>query len=163
MEKTLCVTCEKPKATLVCGVCESSICKKCAEFIEPNRFAFLSKLPKEFETGTFCHPCFTEKAIPAMENYDQTMEQAKQVSVFFKTQSKETRLIKRLEEPVQVLDCADHDETLLRLAFMAVKADYSVLIDVDIVSEKVRSGAYQTLKWRGVGIPAHVDPAKLNR
>ena len=163
MEKSVCSSCHKPKATLSCGICQTSICKKCAEFIEPDRLAFLSKLPAEFESGTFCHPCFDEKVGPALNDYDQTIEQAKQVAVFFKTQSKETRLIKRLEEPVIVENCADHDETLLRLAFMAVKSNHSVLIDVDIVSEKVRSGAYQTLKWRGVGIPAVVDAAKLNR
>jgi hypothetical protein len=89
------------------------------------------------------------------------MEKARNILVFMKKQGKETRLIRRLEDPVRVLNCPDHDQTLMRLAFFAAQKNYNAIIDVDLVCEKVRTGSYQTLKWSGTGIPAHVDDDKL--
>lgn len=81
--------------------------------------------------------------------------------VFMKAQFKETRFIKRLEEPVKVAECADYDETLLRLAFQAAQLNYNGVIDVDITSKKVRTGNYQTSVFSGTAIPANVREDKL--
>lgn len=81
--------------------------------------------------------------------------------VFMKAQFKETRLIKRLEDPISVVACADYDETLLRLAFRAAQLNYNGIIDVDITSKKVRTGNYQTSVFSGTAIPANVREDKL--
>ncbi len=91
------------------------------------------------------------------------MESAKNVFVYYKAQSKETRLMKRSESPLQVNACADRDETVLRLAFLAVKLGFNAIIDVDLVSKKVRDGSYKILTWNGTAVPAIVDAEKLNR
>lgn len=84
------------------------------------------------------------------------LAKARNVGIYFKDQGKETRLLKRSEKPVRVLDCPDREETLLRLAFLAVKAGFIGLLDVDIVATKVRDGAYQTSSWSGSGIPSNL-------
>ena len=94
--------------------------------------------------------------VPELKNYDHVMTLAREVSVFLKSQGKETRLIKRLEDPIRVTDCADKEEILLRLAFLTVQAGFDTLVDVEITSEKVREGGYQRSKWQASGVPARV-------
>lgn len=89
------------------------------------------------------------------------MERAKDVQVFFKTQGKETRLIKRLEEPYEVLDCNDEDETVMRLAFLAAKNNFNSIIDVDLKYEKIRINGYQTHKWSASAVPANIQEKNL--
>ncbi len=89
------------------------------------------------------------------------MEKAKEIMIFTKSQAKETRFVKRLEEPFNLKNYADHDEIIMRMAFRAVEMDFNAVIDVDVYSEKVRMGSYQTQTWCGTGIPAHVDEKKI--
>jgi hypothetical protein len=161
MEKKECTTCFKPKATLECAICHSSTCKYCAQFLEEDAFSFLPKVPPELSHTTYCHACYEQNVAPKMQSYQQTMEQAKEVAVFYKKQNKETRYIKRIEDAVRIVDCADRDETILRLAFHSALANLNSILDVELTSEKVKIGSYQTFKWSGVGIPAHVNPEKL--
>ncbi len=161
MQNTACLTCNKPKANLQCGICHSSICKSCTQFLDEDSFSFLGNIPEQLSHTSYCAPCFDQIVAPELQIYAETMEKAKEVSVYNKTQGKETRLIKRLEEPVHVDECDDYEETILRLAFFAAKANYNSLIDMDIVSTKVKIGTYTSTKFSGTGIPAHVSPDKL--
>ena len=163
MEKLTCYLCQKPKATLHCGLCTESICKGCAQFLNDDTFSFLPHIPNHIKFTTYCEPCFHKNVEPELEAYNQTLERAKNILVFSKTQSKETRLIKRIEDPVRVIDCPDHDETILRLAFFAAAANFNAIVDVELSSEKVKNGSYQTSKWAGVAIPAQVNDAKLTK
>lgn len=163
MENIFCCVCQKPKANLVCGICQSAVCKKCAQFTEEDSFSFLDKIPPHLTHGTYCGPCFDAKVAPELASYAETMEKAKDVAVFFKDQGKETRLIKRSNEVFRVKDCLDRDETLLRLAFFAAQKDFNSVIDVDLVSEKIRSGTYQTQRWSGTAVPANISDKKINR
>ncbi|MGZ5279880.1 MAG: hypothetical protein ACXWC9_08060, partial [Pseudobdellovibrionaceae bacterium] len=125
------------------------------------RLSFLPSLPAGFETGAFCPPCYAEQVQPAIEAYDQDIERAKEVIVFLKRQTKETRHVKRLHDPVVVDHCLDRDETLLRLAYQAVKAGYSGLVDVEISSVKIREGSRQHSDYSGYGVPAEIDLSKI--
>jgi hypothetical protein len=89
------------------------------------------------------------------------MERARETLVYFKSQSKETRLINRTEKPVFVKDCPDHDELVLRLAFFAARAGFNSIIDVLVESKKVKVNSYQTTVWSGSGIPAQTHAKKL--
>ena len=154
-----CYVCQKPKAALVCGSCKNDICKNCTQFVDEDRFAFMSQRPEVLSHPTYCNPCYDAYVVPQMAEYDALVKKAEQIQIFEKNQGKETRLFKRLEPAITVQNCLDREETLLRLAFMAVEKDFNGVIDVDIVSEKVRNGTYQTLKWSGTGIPSNIPPS----
>jgi hypothetical protein len=156
MNVAVCATCQKPKAHFLCGVCQEAICKQCVHFLEEGSFSFLKKIPDDLNKSTYCGSCFEERVVPELKDYDHVMTLAREVSVFLKSQGKETRLIKRLEDPIRVTDCADKEEILLRLAFLTVQAGFDTLVDVEITSEKVREGGYQRSKWQASGVPARV-------
>ena len=65
---------------------------------------------------------------------------AKEVYVFYKTHSKVTRLIKRDEEPITIIECADHDEAIMRLAFKAATLGYNSVIQIEMSPKKKRLG-----------------------
>lgn len=160
MNPSECCDCGKAKAQLVCGACEQSVCKSCAHFVEAESFSFLGEVPEILQKGVYCRGCFEKHVAPAQAAYDSVLNRAKDVNVYLKKQSKETRLIRRLEKPVQVTGCPDRDKTLLRLAFLAAQKGYNGLVDVELGFEKVRDHAYQTCIWFGIGTPVQVDAAR---
>lgn len=162
MEKSVCCSCQSPKATIECGMCHEPVCKKCTEFMDEDAFSWDSETPADLKFSSYCRLCYDAKVAPALEEYNALKKQAKEIYVFFKEDAKESRLIKRLEEPIIIKDCADREETLLRLAFLAAKRDFNVIVDVEIVDKKVRTGAYQTVMFSGTGIPSWAPPDKLN-
>ena len=163
MEKAVCSSCQKPKANLACGICASSLCKHCARGLDESDFDFLTPVPKELAHDFYCGPCYDAKVAPALADYYHTVDLAKSVFVFTKDMGKEARLIKRKEAPVRVEDCPDHDETVMRLAFLAAKGQHNALVDVVISDEKVRNEGYQTTRWSGVGVPATIDARRYEK
>lgn len=156
-----CIVCQKPKANLTCGLCQSAVCKSCAQFLGEEDFAFLPEAERKFAKGSYCTPCFDAQIGQELAAYEELREQANDVTVYFKNQSKETRLFKRTKDIVRVLSCDDRDETVLRLAFLAVQKGYNAIIDVDVTAEKVRSGGgYQTSIWRGTAVATNLDTSK---
>jgi len=110
----------------------------------------------ELKHSIYCPPCFNQHVSDVWDDYQQTMEKAKNINVYLSNQGKETRLIKRKEKPIIVTNCKDHDETMMRLAFQAVKAGFNGLVDVDLVSQKVKIAGYQTQTWSGKGVPVNL-------
>ncbi len=161
VKKSVCCSCQSSKATLECGLCVEPVCKKCAEFLAEESFAFLPYRAADISHSTYCRLCYDAKIAPQVADYNAMIEKAKEVFVFQKIESKISRLIKRIEEPFVVENSLDRQETLLRLAFLAALGDFNVIVDVDITSQKVRNGGYQTLHWKGTAIPSNVDPRKL--
>ncbi len=161
MLKKSCTTCAKSNATLTCGCCQVDLCKNCAQFLEPDSFSFLTKVPVELSHAVYCMTCYVQTVEPQLGSYQATLEQAKNVFVFNKKQGKETRLIRRIEKPVFVSNCADYEETVLRLAFFATQANCNAIVDVDVVGEKIRKGSYQTTIWSGSAVPANVQGDRL--
>jgi uncharacterized protein YbjQ (UPF0145 family) len=137
------------------------VCKSCVQFTDEDQFSFLTKIPTELQTSTFCETCYSQKVVDAIENYKDMMEKARQVNVFEKSQIKETRFLKRKEKPVKVLSCADRDEAILRLAFRAVELGFDTIIDMVMDSKKVSSAKYHTTVWNGSAIPVNLDPRRL--
>jgi hypothetical protein len=161
MEKIVCTTCQKPKAPLKCGLCECAICKNCTEFVSEDAFAYLEKIPQELTHQAYCLSCYNEKVDGQLQAYRQTMELAKNIIIYNKKQFKETRFIKRYEEPYKITDCLEESEVIMKMAFRAIRANYNAVIDVEVIPEKVRDGSYQTTKWSGSGIPAEVLDSQL--
>lgn len=162
MKSANCSTCQLPKAVLTCECCQALQCKACIQKLKKDSFSFLNEIPVELTHRNYCGKCYDEKIVPALTSYEETMVRARNVNVFFKTQSEETRLMRRAEKPITVVNCEDKTETLLRLAFLAAQLNFNTLIDVVINSEKVRMQAYQTTKWKGSAIPLNVDEKLLN-
>lgn len=161
MSEVKCSCCQKPKAPLNCGLCKDPVCKACANFLDEGQFSFLAHRPEELSYDVYCTTCFNSHVAEPLQAYNQLMEAAKEIFVFMKAQNKETHYIDRKETPLQVVDCADRDETLLRLAFFAAEAKFNAIIDVELKSKKIKQGSYQSTLWSGTAIPAHVQPEKL--
>lgn len=89
------------------------------------------------------------------------MDRARNTMVFMKAQFKETRFVKRLEDPITISECSDYDEIMLRLAFRAAELNYNGLVDVDITSKKVRTGNYQTSVYSATALPANILEERL--
>jgi hypothetical protein len=127
-----------------------------------DAFAFLAQPTKDLTHPIYCTHCYDAKITPALEKYNQIMEQAKEVHIYFKTQGKETRTIKRKEKPLKITDCEDYDEALLRLAFLAAQLKYNALVDVVAQSKKAITKGYQKLIWSVTGTPTNVTDKQLN-
>jgi len=162
METTVavCSICQKPKSQIECGLCKSIVCKNCTNFLDGESFSFLSPVPEDLTHLAYCRLCYDAQVAPAMESYQETLQKAQDIQVFFKSQGKETRLIKRSDTRFDVPVAIDRDETILRLAFFAVQANFNAIIDVEVVGEKVHSGRYQTSTWKGTAVGAHLKPGR---
>lgn len=156
-----CVSCLDPKAKLACGLCGSAVCKSCAQFMDEDAFAFLSPKPAPLAHDTYCPGCYDREVAPARADYDALMARARELPLYLKKQSRETKWVDRQADPVTVEACPDHDEALLRLAFQALQRGYNALVDVQLTSTKLRPGNYQTTVWDGSGTPANLDPERM--
>lgn len=163
MENLLCSTCRGPKATFKCGICESLVCKVCVQFIDEHAVSFLSEVPPELSHSSYCGECYAEKVEPQMLAFRDTIEKAEQVTVFFKNQGKRTRLMRRAVKPFHVKNCTDKRETIMRLAFLAAKANFNTIIDVDVNFKKVYTHSYQTSIWEGSAVPINLSVGQLKR
>lgn len=148
---------------LKCEACAGALSKGDANFVDEETFAFYAKMPEGISAGAYCHSCFEAKVRPALDEYNDLMERARNVNMFYLSQSKESRFVRRTEKPVRVKDCLDRDEAILRLAFLAVQAGKNALVDVDLSTTKVRNFAYQSSLWHGQAIPANITESALNR
>jgi len=155
-----CISCSNAKANLTCVLCAGALCKTCAHFTDELTFNFAVQQPA---AGTYCPACFDREIAPEIARYEDVLARAKDVNVFYRTQGKESRFIRRIEKPLKVEECDDKDETVLRLAFLAALSGFNALVDVDLDSRKVIHGKWQTSKWRGTGVPARVDEEQLKR
>jgi hypothetical protein len=154
-----CSSCFKPKANLECHECHAPICKNCAQFVDDEQFSYDPKMQTLDLTGAYCLSCHEKKIVPVQAAYDELMQRARDVSVFFTDQGKETRLIKRSEDKFTINECADRDETVLRLAFLAAKAGYNGIVDVDLTYSKSREGSFKIASWSGTGTAAKLTNA----
>jgi hypothetical protein len=146
-----------------CLICASALHKDEVRFVDDNTFPFLSRPPAGLATGSYCLACFDAQVGPELERHHLKMEQAKNVNVFYASQSKESRFIRRTEKLIRVENCQDPQEVILHLAFLAAQADKNTLVDVDLKSVKVRNGSWQSSLWSGQAIPADIDERSLNR
>ena len=127
-----------------------------------DSFAFLPSVPPEHKHRAYCGPCFSAKVSPALDAYNETVQAAKEVFIFDKGAGEMTRLMRRVEKPLLIDDCVDRHESLLRLAFLAAKANFNALLDVEILPKKIRNEGYQTTKWQARGVPTRVDAELMN-
>lgn len=161
VENKACATCGKKKSLLECGPCHDPICKSCANFLVEGTFSLMKTVPAELQHTVYCYSCHLTHVEGPLAHYNDLVKQAKEIMVFDKTQGKETRFIRRNEDWIEVKDCEDKEEVLMKLAFHAVEMGCNAVIEVDITAQKIRLGAYQTQLFKGTGRPALVKENQL--
>lgn len=159
----VCLACRRPKANVSCGICQEPLCKSCALFLDASSFSFMKKIPEDLSHTYYCPSCHDAQVAPALESYNEVMERAREAYFFFVTQRKPIPIIKKSKEKVFVSSCDDRDETILRLAFLAVEQGYNAVVQAEVDSQKVRNEGYEKSVWKGEGFPAEVDAARLER
>ncbi|MBC7384530.1 MAG: hypothetical protein H7301_00020 [Cryobacterium sp.] len=161
--ENLCETCRTPDVSTACQLCEKQLCEDCVLAPPNGTFSLQEKVDPELVHSVYCRFCYDEKVEPEVLRYDENKAKAENVYIFFTTQRKEIPLIKHSKLTVKVQNCADRDETILRLAFIAAEKGFNAVIDTEVVYAKKRDHAYQTTAWSGHGSPAAVDEEKLDR
>jgi hypothetical protein len=121
MENKSCVTCGKTKSLLECGCCHADVCKSCAQFLNEGTFSLMKEVPAELQHTIYCYSCYLQNVEQPLAKYNELVEQAKEIMVFNKSQGKETRFIRRNEDWIEVKDCEDEDQVIMKLAFHAVE------------------------------------------
>lgn len=157
----ICKTCRKPKASFECGLCHEHMCKGCTQFLTENSFAFLKNVPTDLTFFHYCTNCFDEKVSAPLNDYNETMEKAKEIILYSKEQTKLTRLLKRKEEPYFVENCEDEQEAIMRMSFLAVQGKFNALIDLELKNKKIIVGSHKKTIFSGVAVPITIDPTKI--
>lgn len=137
------------------------MCKTHTQFVTEGTFSFMKKVPEVLTHPTYCVNCFDDKVAGPMSDYEATMEQAKEVMMFTKDQTKLTGHLKRKEDPVTVEDCEDQDEAILRLAFQAASQGHNCILDVNIKTRKIIVGSHKKTIFSATAIPITIDPKEV--
>ena len=69
---------------------------------------------------------------------------------------------KKAQAFVEVRDCADRADALLRLGVKVIEAGYNGMIRCEISGRKLAVNGYSKTVWSGQALPVHVDPAKVD-
>jgi hypothetical protein len=117
----------------------------------------MRKVPKELSHNQYCLPCFSTKIRSEVLAYRQTMKKAKDIIFLDKPRRRPLRILRRSEIPLLVQNCADREETVMRLAFQAAELGFESVIKADVNYKKVRNEGYQKMVWTGTGIAATLD------
>lgn len=157
MSTTACTICNNPKANVSCRECDSAVCKSCIEFVGDDVFEFDEYTEENSPVGHYCSTCYTTEIVPRLEVYNEIVERAKEVSVFSTEKGKESRLIKRTDVHLKIDECADKEDLIMKLAYMAAKAGYNSIVDMDLVYTKVRDGSFKLANWSGTATAANLN------
>ena len=154
---SICISCRKPKAETDCGVCGEGICRKCRLFQPEGSFSYWSEpLAPELTHVNYCGGCFDAHVGPFKARYDELMDAARKINVFYKDSNSLFRIIRKSVRMLEVSEVTDRDDLVMRMAFMTAIAGYNSLVDVEISSKKVRNEGYQTQVWSGRGWSADI-------
>lgn len=159
---TTCIDCQKPKAHLTCSECHSALCKLCAKALDESQFAYWPEAKARLSDKLYCQACYEKEVASSLNEYEEILKRAGEVSVFFKEQSKETRLIKRRENIVNVADFEDYDGSIMYMAYKAALVGCNALVDVELKSKKTKISGYTKTLWSGSGRPVKVEERFLN-
>lgn len=129
--------------------------------MDEDSFSFLKKIPAELSHSIYCSSCFDNTVSAPLAEYEETMEKAKDIYIFSKSQTKLTAFLKRKEEPYKVENCEDENEAILRMSFFAVQGNFNALVDIQLTSHKVIHGSHKKTMWAGTAIPITIDPAAV--
>jgi len=156
-----CSFCDQKKNLLTCCHCGCDVCKKCVEILSEETFQYSNSFVFDENKVVYCRPCYDKNIEPKLLHYNEIVEKAKDVNVYFYQQAKETQFMSRSQTPLKVIDCTDRNEAVMKLAFMAAEKGFNGLIQVQVKDEKVRMGSYQTQKFHATGIPTNIKASEI--
>lgn len=165
MSLNTCESCLKNPSNFTCGICTACVCKKCVQFISEDTFEYSTSKPEIAQHDAYCATCFDAHVAPEVQKYETVLQNARNVRLLYKGNGKAVRalFIKKQEAPISLKHCADREELILRLAFMAAEKNFNMLVDTEIKYEKVRNAAYVKHVWNGTAIPAHAEESRFQR
>ncbi|MBS1984202.1 MAG: hypothetical protein JST16_08520 [Bdellovibrionales bacterium] len=158
-----CDICGGKKAPFDCGICAKHVCKSCLEYIDTNSFDFMSHTPPELTKGNYCPVCFEEKIVPARAEYDALMEKAADVYFLTRAYPGYVHVLRRHTKRVNIPECDDRRETIMRMAFLAAELGFNAIIDAEVKSFKVHKNSRKSALWTGSAVPAQIDGEQLER
>lgn len=158
----LCKTCRTILNTVDyhCGLCFEPICKKCAVFTVET-FDYLRRVPEKLTHPCTCSLCYDQEIAKPTEEYLERVEQSKEIIIFSKNESKQTRLFSRKEPAYVVEDCDDEEDALRHMSFWAIEDNFNCLIDITYAKKKIVIGSHKKFIWTGRGIPVNIDTKRL--
>jgi hypothetical protein len=159
----LCCNCRSPKTEEKCELCGEDVCRTCLRRLSTDAMAFEKIRPEKLRFSRYCDRCYGQEVEPVLEQYEGLVERAKDIIFISKAYRGQVFALKKASKPVEVTECPDRDETVMRLAFVAAKEGYNAIVEAEVTSKKVRNQGYQKSVWSGRGVPATLDEAKLNR
>lgn len=159
------IACKSCRSTSVhidyrCGLCREGLCKKCSIF-PTETFSLYREIPEELTHASYCSSCFDAHIAGPTEEYLDLIEKSKDIVVFSKNESKQTRLFSRKENAYTVDNCDDEDDALRRMSFWAVVDNFNCLIDITFTKKKIVVGSHKKFIWSGRAIPVNVDVKRL--
>lgn len=152
-----CSICRQNRAIAQCGGCRAAVCKTCEQYIAPETFSFREKVPDELLQGHYCAACYSTKIEPALEAYNQILERARKIFIFFDTSPLPRSLIKKSNKGIAIAKCKDRDETFLRMGFRAAEKGFNAVVEVVVERTRFKN------TWEGKGVPANINEAKQAR
>lgn len=123
----------------------------------------MNPIPRELAVRLYCPPCFDEKIAAPLAKYEELLEKAKDIYFLSRDYPGYVRVLRRHTKRVQVPDCDDRRETILRMAYVAAELGMNAIIEATVESKKVRINKYKTHRWSGSAMPALIDGDQLER
>jgi hypothetical protein len=162
-QKNDCCFCRLPRASHECGICESDICRSCAERVAEDTFLMQTTPPEWIDKKFFCPRCFDDVIAPVIASYEEKLALAKEVHYWPKNYRGYIPVLRKSRTELRVENAKDRDEALLQLGFLAVEAGFNGMVQGEISSRKVRNFGYQNMSWSARALPVMVDNEKLER
>jgi hypothetical protein len=158
-----CLTHIKPGQELTCECCSETCCKKCQTILREDTFSYSSQVAPELKHTRYCARCMDSVIEPALEAYREQLANAKNAYFFTPAFKKRIPVLKKAKSRVQIKGTPDRDETILRLAFLAIEQGHNAVIEAEVSAQKVRNEGYQKSLWVGSGLPVTIDLTKFER
>lgn len=118
-------------------------------------------VPEFLKHSSYCMNCFDDQVAGPLNQYNETMEKAKDIILYSKDQSKLTRLIKTKAEPYKVENCEDEEEAVMRMSFWAVEDGHNCLISLQYQTKKAIVGSHKKTIFGATAIPVTIDPNEI--
>ncbi len=163
VELVKCGVCLTAKSIKTCGLCQVHVCKKCLETPAGDAFLYLKKIPVELNHTCYCIHCWDAKVVPALADYELMAEKARNVYFLTEDYRGYVRVLRKHTKRVDIEDCDDRREIILKMAYMAAELGFNAIIQSRVESASVYINSYHSSRWKASALPAIIDGEQLER
>ncbi len=159
-----CIICGVEKIIKKCDLCHEEVCKKHIEKLDGSEYPFGSKKNQNiFSKVNFCSECFDTQVKPELDEYEATLEKAKQVAIWSDKFKGRVKTNKKSLDKIVLKDFKDKKILTLAMGFIAAEQGFNGIIEFEVSSRKIRENEYQSTRYDGSGRPVDVDAEWLER